>query len=78
MVAQDDFILLRHLCNNGLLSWDDFDSKIPVITITNTLGEGEATAEKHDMLIAAEAMEVHEELEELLHFHVFDNREEGC
>lgn len=78
MVGRDDFTPLRHLCSNGLLSQHDFDSKIPVVTITDALREGEATAKKHDMLIAAEAMEVHEELEELLHFHVLDNREERC
>lgn len=54
-------------------SRNDFGSKIPVITITDALGEGKATAKKHDILIAAEAMEVHEELEELLHIHVFHN-----
>ena len=30
------------------------------------------------MLIATEAMEVREELEELLHVHVFDNWQERC
>lgn len=51
---------------------------MPVIAINNALREGEATAEEQDMLIATEAMEVREELEELLHVHVFDNWQERC
>lgn len=51
---------------------------MPVIAINNALGEGEATAKEQDVLIATEAMEVREELEELLRVHIFDNWQEGC
>lgn len=47
-----------------------------VITITDALGKGKTAAKKQDMLIAAEAMEIREELEELLYFHAFDKWEE--
>lgn len=44
-----------------------------VIAINDALRKGETTAKQHDMLIATEAMEIREKLEELLHFHVSDN-----
>ena len=53
-----------------------FSCKIPVITITDALGKGKTAAKKQDMLIAAEAMEIREELEELFYFHAFDKWEE--
>ena len=69
---------LRHSCCHRLLSLNAFGSKIPVSTIPDALGKGQAAAKKHDMLIATEAMEVREEFEELLHFHAFDNGEGRC
>lgn len=50
-----------------------FGSQIPVITITDALRKSKATAEQHDVLIAAEAIEITEELEKLFHFNAFDD-----
>lgn len=61
------------LCYNWHLSLNDLGSQIPVITVTDALRESKATAKKQDMLIATEAMKIHEELEELVHIHAFDN-----
>lgn len=51
----------------------DFHSQIPVITITDAFRKSETTAKQHDVLIAVEAIEVTEELQELFHFNTFDN-----
>lgn len=65
---QDGFTALFCSLTEGLTGQES----ITGIAITGAFGEGQAAAEKHDMLIATEVMQVHEELEELLDFHVFD------
>ena len=62
----------------GLFIIERYGSKIPVTAIHNALREGEAAAEEQDVLIATEAMQVREELEELLRVHGFDNWQERC
>lgn len=59
--------------HNWLQSLMDFHSQIPVITVTDALRKSETTAKQHDVLIAVEAIEVTEELQELFHFNTFDN-----
>lgn len=63
----------RVFYHNWLQLLMDFHSQIPVITITDAFRKSKATAKQHDVLIAVEAIEVTEELQELFHFNTFDN-----